>query len=152
MFRSEIGSGFEDRAAHPTKNSEEYPPGKKYSHCTWMYNVSDALPHSLLASHLYSPVLFLWMLLSTNSLPWTCWPSAVIQYTIGVGLPDAWHDRVTLLPSVTVIFCIAAMDEGTVKKMYQNNLWLKHRKQHKSHYIYFSYKLCKLWYQALKVY
>jgi len=40
----------------------------------------------------------------------------LIQDTIGDGIPDALHDRVTSSPSVTVLFCIGGIEEGTVNK------------------------------------
>ena len=35
-------------------------------HCTWIVIVFDALPHSLLTSHLYSPASFRLAFVSTN--------------------------------------------------------------------------------------
>ena len=65
-----------------------------YLHCTSIVAVSDALPHALLASHLYSPAWLLLIFVKTRSLlskrsP----PSTLIQDTIGWGVPDALHDR-----------------------------------------------------------
>ena len=80
---------------------------------TWMLAVFVALPHSLLASHLYSPAWLLLMLVTSNILPLWRWPLGVIQDTIEGGIPDTRHHRVTLSPSVAFWSWIAGMDEGT---------------------------------------
>jgi len=86
-----------------------------YSHCTSIVADSDALPHSLLASHLYSPDSLLLIFVSTRTLVLKrTWLLILIQDTISGGVPDALHDRVTLLPSEMVSFCIGCIAEGTV--------------------------------------
>ena len=87
-----------------------------YLHCTSIVAVSDAFPHSLLASHLYSPASFLLMFVNTRSLTLKRSPpsATLIQDTIGWGVPDALHDRVTLPPSVMFSLCIGSTTDGTV--------------------------------------
>ena len=91
-------------------------------HCTKIHAVSDALPHSLLASHLYSPASFLFMFVNPSSLESVrVWSSTLIQDTIDEGIPDALHDRVTLPPSVIVALCIGFIEECTANKhIYMN--------------------------------
>ena len=87
-----------------------------YLQCTSIVAVSDALPHSLLASHLYSPASLLLISVSTRSLVLKrILLSTLTQDTIRGGVPDALHDRVTLLPSLMISFCIGCMAEGTVQ-------------------------------------
>ena len=83
-----------------------------------MFAVSDALPHSLLASHLYSPASFLLIFGNTRMFPLVRLPPlTLIQDTFGKGIPDALQKTVTLPPSVSGAgFCIDWMDEGTVMK------------------------------------
>ena len=88
-----------------------------YLHCTSIFAVSVALPHSLLASHLYSPAWLLLMCVTSNMCPLWRWPPGLIQDTVGAGTPDTWHDRVTLPPSVIFWSCVIwVIEEGTVKE------------------------------------
>ena len=88
-----------------------------YLHCTSIFAVSVALPHPLLASHLYSPAWVLLMCLTSNMFPLWRWPPGLIQVTVGAGTPDTWHDRVTLWPSVIFWACVIwVIEEGTVKE------------------------------------
>ena len=82
-----------------------------------MIAVSEALPHSLLASHLYSPASLLFIFVNINLLPMRRWPSLTLtQDTVGGGVPDAIQCRVTLPPSVIILFCIGWMDEGAASR------------------------------------
>ena len=47
-------------------------------------------------------------------------PSTLIQDTIGEGILDKLHDRVTLPPSVMFTFSIGCMAEGTANKQQPN--------------------------------
>ena len=86
-------------------------------HCTSMFAVSDALPQWLLTSHLYSPASALLMFVNTRALSWErIWPPALIQDTIGKGIPDALHGRVTLPPSDIAWLCIGCVAGGAVSK------------------------------------
>ena len=79
-----------------------------------MTTVSAALPPSLRASHLYSPVSRLLIFVNTNLLPMRRWPSLTLtQDTVGGGIPDALQNSVTFPPSAISSFCIGWMDEGT---------------------------------------
>jgi len=88
-----------------------------------MLAVSEALPHLLLASHLYSPASFLLIFVNTNTSLWVCEPPlTLIQDLVGEGIPEAEQSRVTLSPSVTVLFSIALMDEGTAGRQHQQRI------------------------------
>ena len=88
-----------------------------------MLAVSESLPHALLASHLYSPASLLLIFVNTNSLTLKRSPLLTLtQDTIGGDTPGALQCRVTLLPSVTVLFCTASMDEGTAGKKRQQRI------------------------------
>ena len=79
-----------------------------------MIAVSEALPPSLRASHLYSPASCLLIFVNTNLLLMRRWPSLTLtQDTVGGGIPDALQNSVTFLPSAITSFCIGWMDEGT---------------------------------------
>ena len=91
-----------------------------FLHCTLIVAVFVALPHSLLASHLYLPSWVLLMCLTSNMYPLWRWPPGLIQDTAGAGTPDTWHNRVTLPPSVIFWSCVIwVIEEGTVKKKWK---------------------------------
>ena len=97
-----------------------------FLHCTSIVAVFVALPHSLLASYLYSPAWVLLMCVTSNMCPLWRWPPGLIQDTIGAGTPDTWHDRVTLLPSVILWSCVIwVIEEGTVKENWKCERILK---------------------------
>ena len=97
-----------------------------FLHCTSIVAVFVALPHSLLASYLYSPAWVLLMCVTSNMCPLWRWPPGLIQDTIGAGTPDTWHDRVTLLPSVIFWSCVIwVIEEGTVKEKWKCERILK---------------------------
>ena len=86
-------------------------------HSTSTLADSVALPHRLLASHLYSPASLLLIFVNTNSVPLVRWPLlTLIQDTDGEGMPDAIQERVTLPPSIIASSAIGWMDDGTVSK------------------------------------
>ena len=84
---------------------------------------SEALPHSLLASHLYSPASLLLIFVNTNASLCVREPAlTLIHNTVGRGIPEALQVRFTLSPSVTALFSIAWMDEGTAGKQRQQRI------------------------------
>ena len=97
-----------------------------YLHCTSIVAVFVELPHSLLASHLYSPSWVLLICVTSNMCPLWRWPRGLIQDTVGEGTPDTWHDRVTLWPSVIFWSCVIwVTEEGTVKEKWECGRILK---------------------------
>ena len=97
-----------------------------YLHCTLIVAVFVELPHSLLASHLYSPSWLLLICVTSNMCPLWRWPPGLIQDTVGKRTPDTWHDRVTLWPSVIFWSCVIwVIEEGTVKEKWECGRILK---------------------------
>ena len=92
-----------------------------------MLAASVELPHSLVASHMYLRASLLLMFKITNMYSlrrWPfgmctlrSWPLSVLQDTIGEGIPDTLHRRVTLSPSVTVLLSLACIDDGTAREI-----------------------------------
>lgn len=87
-----------------------------YLHWTISLAASEvALPALLFATHRYSPVLFLFILVIVNCLlsaPKKILASSLVSTDpplnhdiVGSGSPLALQDKVMLLPSVTVVFC-----------------------------------------------
>ena len=81
-----------------------------YSHCTSILAVCETFPQSSVAWHLYTPASPLVMFVSFNTFVVARWPLGLIQDTSSEGPPDAWHVRVTSLPSIIVWFFIVCMD------------------------------------------
>ena len=93
---------------------------KIYLHCTVILTPSTALPHSLLASHLYSPASLLLMLVNSSKLVLLRWPLAtLIQNTVGWGVPDALQNRLVLWLSIKNWSSIDWMDAGTAIKLHK---------------------------------
>ena len=91
-----------------------------FLHCTLIVAVFVALPHSLLASHLYLQSWVLLMCLTSNMYPLWRWLPGLIQDTVGAGTPDTWHNRITLPPSVIFWSCVIwVIEEGTVKEKWK---------------------------------
>ena len=82
-----------------------------------MFTVSTALPHSLLASHLYSPAGLLLILVSCSKLPFVRCPLLTFtQETKGKGTPVATQGKVKLSVSLTALSRIEAIVGGTAIK------------------------------------
>ena len=92
---------------------------KLYLHCTVTLTASDALSHSLLASHLYSPASLLLMLVNSSKLLLVRWPLAtLIQNTVGWGVTDALQNTLALWLSIINWSSIDWMDAGTAIKLH----------------------------------
>ena len=77
---------------------------------------SEALPHRLLASHLYSPASVLMISVKTNCFPKVRCPSLVLtQDTLGGGVPVASHIMVKSSSSIIFFLVNGLMDEGSEK-------------------------------------
>ena len=104
---------------------------KIYLHCTVILTASTALPHSLLASHLYSPASLLLMLVNSSTLLLVRWPLAtLIQNTVGWGVPDALQNRLVLWLSIKNWSSIDWMDAGTAIKLHKLLLCLAQKSKH----------------------
>ena len=86
-------------------------------HGTAMFTVSTALPHSLLASHLYSPAWLLLIFVSCSKLPFVRCPLLTFtQETKGKGTPVAMQVKFKLSVSLTVLSGIDEIFGGTAIK------------------------------------
>ena len=94
----------------------------RHLHCTSRKVLAVSCPQELLASHLYSPVSFLLMFVSSRVSPTVRFPVlSAVHVTERTGLPETLQVRVLLSPSVTVMFSSGYTPAGTVKQITKGN-------------------------------